>query len=119
MTAIDHEGTGTGFDLPLTRKIADAVPIPVIAGGGAGQLDHIRDVISESGADAVCLASMLHYHYARQSSAEDDYSAEGNVEYLRAGRDVQKRMQPATIGQIKRWLSQQGIACREEEPANA
>jgi cyclase len=118
VTAIDHEGTGTGFDLPLTRDISAAVPIPVIAGGGAGQLEHIRDVIAEGGADAVCLASVLHYHFAREASAGDDYSAEGNVEYLRAGRDGQKRVQPVTIGQIKSWLNQQGIACREEEPTH-
>jgi cyclase len=119
VTAIDHEGTGSGFDVPLTREVADAVPIPVIAGGGAGQLDHILDVLSEGGADAVCMASMLHYHFARQSSTHDDYSGEGNVEYLRAGRDLQKRMRPVTIGEIKSWLAERGIACRQEEVASA
>ena len=119
VTSIDHEGTGSGFDLALTRKVVDAVPIPVIAGGGAGQLDHIFAVVSEGGADAVCLASMLHYTYARGFSREDDYSGEGNVEYLRAGRGAQKRMQSVTIGEVKSWLDERDIACRLEEAAGA
>jgi cyclase len=119
VTAIDQEGTGGGFDLELTRKVADAVPVPVIAGGGAGELNHIFEVVSQGGADAVCLASMLHYYHARQSSAQDDYSGEGNVEYLRAGREVQKRMQQVTIGEVKSWLHERGIDCRQEETASA
>src|SRR5205823_718114 len=82
ITSIDHEGTGRGFDVALTRQVADAVPIPVIAAGGAGHLDHILAVVSAGAADAVCLASMLHYEHAQRSSGQDDYSDEGNVEYL-------------------------------------
>jgi cyclase len=119
ITAIDQEGTGAGFDVELTRKVAEAVPVPVIASGGAGECGHILAVVSQGHADAVCLASMLHYHYARQSATHDDYSAEGNVEYLRAGRDVQKRMQQVTIGQLKSWLRERGVDCRQEEPASA
>src|SRR5205809_315806 len=61
VTSVDREGTGRGFDLDLIRMITESVSIPVIAGGGAGQLSHILAAISEAGADAVCFASMLHY----------------------------------------------------------
>ena len=99
--------------------MADAVPVPVIAAGGAGQVDHILDVILEGGANAVCLASILHYGQARRESGRDDYADEGNVEYLRAGAGIQKRMQSITIPEMKLWLAERGVACRLEAAANA
>lgn len=61
VTSVDREGTKKGFDLELTRRIADAVTIPVIASGGAGSVDHVAEVIREGHADAVAVASLLHY----------------------------------------------------------
>ena len=54
-------GTKVGFDLPLTRAIADAVGIPVIASGGVGNLQHLADGVTEGRADAVLAASIFHY----------------------------------------------------------
>jgi cyclase len=61
LTSIDREGTWTGFDVQLTRKVADVVNIPVIAHGGAGILTHIREVVQEGHASAVALGSMVVY----------------------------------------------------------
>jgi len=61
LTSMDRDGTRSGFDLALTRAIADAVPVPVIASGGVGNLDHLVDGISQGGADAVLAASIFHY----------------------------------------------------------
>jgi len=61
LTSIDREGTWTGFDAELTREVADAVRIPVIAHGGAGSVDHIVDVVRSSGASAVALGNMVVY----------------------------------------------------------
>jgi cyclase len=61
VTAVDHEGTRKGYDLELTRKIATAVSIPVIACGGGGSLDHVTAVVRSGKADAVAVASLLHY----------------------------------------------------------
>ena len=61
LTSIDREGTWSGFDTEITKKITSAVNIPVIANGGAGSLEHIRDVIKTGGASAVALGSMLVY----------------------------------------------------------
>ena len=61
VTSVDREGTRKGFDLDLTRRIADAVPIPVIASGGAGSIDDVAQAIREGHADAVAVASLLHY----------------------------------------------------------
>ena len=61
LTSMDRDGTSDGFDLALTRAVADAVPIPVIASGGVGQLSHLAEGINEGGADAVLCASIFHY----------------------------------------------------------
>lgn len=59
LTSIDREGTWRGFDVVLTARVAEAVKVPVIAHGGAGCLDHIREVVSRGGASAVALGSMV------------------------------------------------------------
>jgi imidazole glycerol-phosphate synthase subunit HisF len=61
LTSMDADGTRDGYDLELTRRIADAVPIPVIASGGAGTLEHIHQAVTEGGAEAALVASLIHY----------------------------------------------------------
>jgi cyclase len=61
LTSMDRDGTKSGFDLALTRAISDAVPVPVIASGGVGNLDHLVDGVKLGGADAVLAASIFHY----------------------------------------------------------
>jgi len=61
LTSMDRDGTQSGFDLALTRAVSDAVPVPVIASGGVGSLDHLADGVTEGGADAVLAASIFHY----------------------------------------------------------
>jgi cyclase len=61
LTSMDRDGTKSGFDLALTRAVADAVPVPVIASGGVGNLDHLADGVQQGGADAVLAASIFHY----------------------------------------------------------
>jgi len=61
LTSMDRDGTQAGFDLALTRAVSDAVPVPVIASGGVGSLDHLADGVIAGGADAVLAASIFHY----------------------------------------------------------
>lgn len=61
LTSMDADGTKNGFDLPLTKAVASAVSIPVIASGGAGTLEHFYQVFAEAGADAALAASVFHY----------------------------------------------------------
>jgi imidazole glycerol-phosphate synthase subunit HisF len=61
LTSMDRDGTTDGYDLELTRAVAEAVSVPVIASGGAGELDHLVEAIEEGRADAVLCASIFHY----------------------------------------------------------
>ena len=61
LTSMDCDGTKAGYDLELTRTVADAVSIPVIASGGAGTLGHFYEALTEGGADAALAASLFHY----------------------------------------------------------
>ncbi len=61
LTSMDRDGTEDGYELELTRAVAEAVDIPVIASGGAGRLEHLSEAIDEAGADAVLCASIFHY----------------------------------------------------------
>ena len=61
LTSMDRDGTKIGFDLELTRAVSDAVPVPVIASGGVGALEHLSEGIRIGGADAVLAASIFHY----------------------------------------------------------
>jgi cyclase len=111
LTSIDREGTGVGFDLELTERVANSVPIPVIACGGAGKISDVHDVVARGKADAVSIASLLHYQYVKDHYTDDDYSSEGNVAFLRGGRQF-TRVQPATQRQVKDYLIEHGVACR-------
>ena len=61
LTSMDCDGTKNGYDIELTRAVADAVSVPVIASGGAGELSHFYDALTEGGADAALAASLFHY----------------------------------------------------------
>ncbi len=61
LTSMDRDGTGGGYDLALTRAVSDAVSVPVIASGGVGRLEHLREGVVEGRADAVLVASLFHF----------------------------------------------------------
>jgi cyclase len=61
LNSIDADGTQAGFDLTITRRISEAVPVPVVASGGAGKLEHMAEVLLEGKADAVLAASIFHF----------------------------------------------------------
>ncbi len=74
---MDRDGTNDGYDLELTRAVAEAVSVPVIASGGAGELSHLSDAISRGGADAVLCASIFHYGRYRVREAKERMAADG------------------------------------------
>ena len=82
LTSMDRDGTKEGFDLALTRAIADAVGIPVIASGGVGNLQHLADGVTDGRADAVLAASIFHY---------GEYTVRQAKEYMR-DRGIEVRL---------------------------
>ena len=82
LTSMDRDGTKDGFDLELTRAIADAVPVPVIASGGVGTLDHLVEGVKEGHASAVLAASIFHF---------GEHSI-GEAKQYMAGRGVDVRL---------------------------
>lgn len=77
LTSMDRDGTKRGFDLQLTRAVSDAVPVPVIASGGVGTLQHLADGILDGHADAVLAASIFHYGEFTIGEAKDHMAACG------------------------------------------
>jgi cyclase len=112
LTSVDREGTGKGFDLEITRRIAEAVPIPVIAHGGAGSAADIIEVVAEGRADAVCVSSLLHYNALQQIDwTAADFGEEGNIEFIRQKR-LYSKVQDTDIVRIKAALARTGIDVR-------
>jgi cyclase len=85
LTSMDRDGTNDGYDLDLTAAVAEAVTVPVIASGGAGELRHLSQAVA-AGADAVLCASI--FHYGRHSVAE------AKAELARAGIPVRQDLDP-------------------------
>lgn len=77
LTSMDRDGTKEGFNLPLTRAVADAVPVPVIASGGVGTLDHMVEGVREGHASAVLAASIFHFGTFSVGDAKAHMAAAG------------------------------------------
>ena len=77
LTSMDRDGTKAGFDLELTRAIADAVPVPVIASGGVGTLDHLVEGVTRGRASAVLAASIFHFGTYTIAEAKAHMAAAG------------------------------------------
>ncbi len=77
LTSMDRDGTKSGFDLALTRAVADAVSVPVIASGGVGTLEHLAEGVLEGGADAVLAASIFHFGEFTVGEAKQHLAARG------------------------------------------
>lgn len=111
LTSIDREGTGKGYDIELTKMVAAAVSIPVIACGGAGKIGDISQVIFNGKADAVAIASVLHYEFIRDREIDVVASNEGNISFLQSRRSFSK-IEPSGLQAIKENLFMQGVDCR-------
>jgi len=86
LTSMDRDGTRNGYDIDLTRSVADAVSIPVIASGGAGRVEHFAEAIVDGHASAVLAASLFHYGELTVAQVKDYLAARG-VEVRKARRE--------------------------------
>ena len=112
LTSIDREGTGNGYDLDLTRMVSAEVTIPVIAHGGASNIIHIAETIQSAGADAVAIASMLHYAALNgNDSLLGKFDDEGNIEFLKKNSSF-KVFGNENLTEIKSRLIDERISLR-------
>ena len=110
-TSVDREGTGSGYDIDLTKGIAARVTVPVVAHGGAGKAGDVVAAV-EAGADAICLASILHYKTAESLvKAHIIQESEGNLEFLLQGKSFAK-VGRAELAEIREALLSNNIPCR-------
>tara|TARA_B110000008_G_scaffold266106_1_gene291933 strand:- start:6735 stop:7607 length:873 start_codon:yes stop_codon:yes gene_type:complete len=115
LTSVDNEGTGLGFDKSLVEQVCNFCPIPVIACGGAGNKDHVLDLINNTGTDGVALSSILHYDLANRGLDVD--SKEGNKGFLNnittnKIQEIRKGISSTTVNELKSYLSTNGIKLR-------
>ena len=77
LTSMDRDGTAAGYDIPLNHAVSSAVEVPVIASGGAGNLDHMAEVLKQGGASAVLAASIFHFGTYTVRQAKEHLRAAG------------------------------------------
>ncbi|HMM39180.1 MAG TPA: imidazole glycerol phosphate synthase subunit HisH [Desulfovibrio sp.] len=124
LTAEDREGTGLGYDLELLRMVNDAVDVPVIASGGAGNLDDLAAGARELGTGAVSAASIFHYHRLSKLTDTARFDSEGNTAFIELARThtpafLEGRIHCIEVGDVKRHLNALGFQCRGDLPADA
>lgn len=112
ITSVDKEGTGEGYDLELIKSVSEAVSIPVIAHGGASTPENIVQAILFGNADAVAIASILHYSVMQSfNSLSSDYKSEGNISFLNSGK-TPKNITPTSLKEIRLALINAQIPTR-------
>lgn len=126
LTSIRKEGTGRGYDLELTSRLAGELPVPVIACGGAGSAEDITMAVTEGKADAVAAASVFHYRYLKHPDGDelkDRYQMRfgnqvdtGNLDFLHSGYGGFRGIPvtPVTIPEAKTAMGKAGISIRKQ-----
>ncbi|KAB1441296.1 imidazole glycerol phosphate synthase subunit HisF [Pseudodesulfovibrio senegalensis] len=105
VTSVDQEGTGKGFDVDLVRAVAESCSVPVIAGGGAGSAEHVREVLQDGMADAVSFASLMHYPLLRDNEEFQSYPGARWAGGL-------GQFESVTLEEIKQGLRESGLETR-------
>lgn len=112
ITSVDREGTGEGYDIELIRLISEAVSIPVIAHGGASSPEDAVLAIQEGKADAISIASILHYSVMQSfGNFTSAFESEGNISFLSSGK-IPKKITPSSLQKIRLSLLNSQIPTR-------
>lgn len=121
LTSVDYEGTGRGFDLDLIQTVSDAVNVPVIANGGAGNSEHLNQAARAVGTGGVSASSIFHYHRLEELSDAMLHDGEGNTSYIELSRSkttsfLNGRIKAMSVSEAKEQLAEKGIECRKHSP---
>ena len=113
LTCVDKEGSGKGFDLLLAKQVCEAVSIPVVVHGGAGNMQHVLDLTKNLSLSGIAIASLFHYDCILHNRQLDGYD-EGNIDFLKSNRAL-STIQSLSIKELKSFLLENNITCRENE----
>ena len=113
LTCVDKEGSGKGFDLLLAKQVCEAVSIPVVVHGGAGNMQHVLDLTKNLSLSGIAIASLFHYDCILHNRQLDGYD-EGNIDFLKSNRTL-STIQSISIKELKSFLLENNIACRINE----
>lgn len=112
LTSIDLEGTGQGYDLNLIKMVSEEITVPLIAHGGCSNTQHIIDSVN-FGADAICIASLLHYNLMTKFyNVENNYKDEGNINFLRSKKISKRFNNSDNLINIKKAVKSKNIFIR-------
>ena len=110
LTSVDREGTGKGFNHDLISKVTSNVSVPLIVHGGAGNKNHIADVIKKFDIDAIASSAIFHYDFVKKNKMIKQ--SEGNYDFVSSGRSV-KNITPTSINEVKDFLTSSNINIRK------
>ncbi len=111
LTCVDHEGSGNGFDLKLAKELYNAVSIPLVIHGGAGDKQHVLDVTRELPISGIAIASLFHYDFILNNRQLDGFEDEGNIEFLKSNK-VPSSIKSVSIKKLKLFLAGNNVNCR-------
>jgi cyclase len=111
ITSVDREGTGTGFDLDLVKKVASSVRVPVVAHGGAGSVEDIVRLIRETEVNGIAVGSIFHYDLVSRLKTTNSEKSEGNMRFLQESRSFGK-IKPVSFMDVANKLKDLGVVCR-------
>lgn len=109
--SVDREGTRSGFDIELLKKINQNISVPIVANGGAGSLEDFSELIIEAKVDAISFSTITHYDFIKNNKTESASELEGNVEFLKNIKSS-SNFKTYSIQEIKDYLNFKGIKCR-------
>lgn len=111
ITSVDREGTGKGLDIELTKKISEAVSLPLIAHGGIGSINDVENLLESEVVDSVAIGSALHYEALKNFSLDMNNRKEGNIDFLLSGRSS-STFESFDLKDLKKHLHSKSIYCR-------
>ena len=111
ITSVDAEGTGKGFDKILINAVSSAISIPVIAHGGAGNINDVEQLLDTKMVDSLALASVLHYDAFKNIVLNVKNSTEGNFDFVLSGRGFES-ISPFNLKELKQHLHSKNFYCR-------
>ncbi len=113
VTFVDNDGTGNGFNTEIVKKILKLTNIPIVIHAGAGNKKQIYELLIKTNCDGVSISSLFHYHYIHQLKKvlTNEYSEEGNIDYLQ-NKIKLKKIENIKINALKKYLSKKNIKCR-------